>query len=84
MKIALACDVCSKHPITIRSHDLHAGDIIRVVDEVASYHERDWLSPFFWFMQAVHLLAFLWPSLFVYLEMVLAINLLLDSFAFLQ
>jgi hypothetical protein len=26
-KIALASDVCSRPPITIRSHDLHAGDM---------------------------------------------------------
>jgi hypothetical protein len=37
----LVGDVCSRHPITIRSHDLHAGDIRRVVDEIVSYHERD-------------------------------------------
>jgi hypothetical protein len=37
----LASDVCSKPPITIRSHDLHAGDIRRAMDEIASYHERD-------------------------------------------
>jgi len=26
---------------------LHAGNIRRAVDEIASYHKRDWLSPFF-------------------------------------
>ncbi len=31
---------------------------------LSSHHERDLLSPFFWFLRAVHLLAFLWPSLF--------------------
>ncbi len=28
-------DVCSRSPITIRSHDLHACDIRRVVGEIA-------------------------------------------------
>jgi hypothetical protein len=38
----LARDACSKPPITIRSHDLHVGDIRRVVGEIISYyHERD-------------------------------------------
>jgi hypothetical protein len=40
-KIALACDVNSRHPLTIRSHDLHVGDIRRVVGEITPYHERD-------------------------------------------
>jgi hypothetical protein len=40
-KIAVAGDVCSKYPITIRSHDLHASDIRTVVDEIVSYHEMD-------------------------------------------
>jgi hypothetical protein len=39
-KIALAKNVCSRPPIIIRSHDLHAGDIRRGVDEIASYHKR--------------------------------------------
>jgi hypothetical protein len=41
-------DACSKPPIIIRSHDLHACHIKRAVGEIASYHERDWLFPFFW------------------------------------
>jgi hypothetical protein len=40
-------DVCSRPPIIIRSHDLHASDIRRTMGEIASYHERDWFSPFF-------------------------------------
>ncbi len=32
-------------PIIIRSHELHAGDIRGAVGEIASYHERDLLSP---------------------------------------
>ncbi len=82
-KITLVGDVCSRHPITIRSHDLHACDIKKVVDEIIFYQERDQLSPFFWFLRAIHLLAFSWPSLFVSPMMVLAIDLLLDSFALL-
>jgi hypothetical protein len=46
--------------------------------EITSYHERDPLSPIFWFLRDVHLLALLWASLFVSIVMVLAINLLLD------
>jgi hypothetical protein len=37
----LASDVCSRPHITIRSHNLHASDIRRVVGEIISYHERD-------------------------------------------
>jgi hypothetical protein len=40
-KIALVGDACYKPPIIIRSHDLHANDIIKVVGEIASYHEKD-------------------------------------------
>jgi len=40
-KITLVGDVCSRPPITIRSHDLHAYDIRRVVGKIASYHEKD-------------------------------------------
>jgi hypothetical protein len=40
-KITLACDVCSRPPITIRSHNLHAGNIRRAVGEIVSYHKRD-------------------------------------------
>ncbi len=34
----MAKNVCSRPPITIRSHDLHAGDVKRGVGEIASYH----------------------------------------------
>jgi len=40
-KIALVEDACYRPPIIIRSHDLHANDIIKVVGEIASYHEKD-------------------------------------------
>jgi hypothetical protein len=80
-KIALVNDVCSRPPISIISHDLHEGDIRGAMGEIASYHERDSFSPFFfWFMRVIHLLAFLWPSLFVSLVMISTIDLLLDFF----
>jgi hypothetical protein len=37
----LASDVFPRPRITIRSHDLHASNIRRVVGEITSYHERD-------------------------------------------
>jgi len=38
----LWCEMfCSRSPITIKSHDLDADDIRGVVDEIASYHEKD-------------------------------------------
>jgi hypothetical protein len=40
-KIVLIGDACSKPPITIRYHDLHASDIRRALGEIASYHKRD-------------------------------------------
>jgi hypothetical protein len=40
-KIALAGDVCSRPPIIIRSHNLHADNIRRVVGEIISYHKKD-------------------------------------------
>ncbi len=40
-KIMFATDVCSRPPITIKSHNLHVGDIRRAVGEITSYHERD-------------------------------------------
>jgi len=72
---ALAIDACSQPPITIRSHNLHASDIKEAMGEIASYHERGTSSlSFSWFMWFVHLLAFLWPSLFVSSLMVPSIN----------
>ncbi len=65
-KIVLAGDAYSRPPIIIKSHNLHASDIRGVVDEIISYHERDWFFPFFWFMWVIHLLAFLGlPFLFL-------------------
>ncbi len=40
-KIVLVGDACSRPPITIRSHDLHACDIKSVMGQITSYHERD-------------------------------------------
>jgi hypothetical protein len=40
-KIVLVDDVCFRPPITIKSHDLHVGDIRGVVGDITSYHERD-------------------------------------------
>ncbi len=40
-QITLACDVCFRTPITIRSHDSHASDIRKAVGEITSYHEKD-------------------------------------------
>jgi hypothetical protein len=34
-------DTCSRPSITIKSHDLHVGDIRRIMGEIASYHEKD-------------------------------------------
>jgi hypothetical protein len=34
-------DACSRPPITIRSHDLHEGDIRGVMVEITSYHKKD-------------------------------------------
>ncbi len=34
-------DVYFRPPITIRSHDLHVGNMKRVVGEINSYHEKD-------------------------------------------
>jgi hypothetical protein len=39
-KIVLAGDACSRPLITIRSHDLHVGNIKRAMGEIVSYHER--------------------------------------------
>jgi acetyltransferase-like isoleucine patch superfamily enzyme len=40
-KITLGGDVYSRPPINFRSHDLHVGNIKRVVGKMASCHERD-------------------------------------------
>jgi len=45
--ITLASNACSKPFIIIRFHDLHASNIKKAMGEIISYHERDWLSPFF-------------------------------------
>jgi len=79
-KITLASDVCSRPPTTIRSHNLHAGDIREATNEIASYYKRDRLSSSLWALRAVRLLAFLWPPLFVFLGMLLAIILLKNKF----
>jgi hypothetical protein len=55
---------------------LHASDIRGAMGEIASYHKKDWLSPYF----GPFKLCVFWPffglSLFVSLGMVLAIILL--------
>jgi len=78
--ITLASNACSKPFIIIRFHDLHASNIKKAMGEIISYHERDWLSPFFLVFASYVSLAFVWPSFFVSLVMVLAINLSLDFF----
>jgi hypothetical protein len=35
----LASDVCFRPPTTIRSHNLHARDIKRVMGDITSYHK---------------------------------------------
>ncbi len=40
-KIVLVGDACSKPPITVRFHNLHASDIRGAVGEITSYHEKD-------------------------------------------
>jgi hypothetical protein len=40
-KIVLVRHVCSRLPIIIRSHNLHARDIRRTMSEIVSYHEKD-------------------------------------------
>jgi len=45
-KIVLTSDVCSRPPITIKSHNLHASDIRKAIGETTSYHEWD-SFPFF-------------------------------------
>jgi hypothetical protein len=37
----LTSAACSRPPLTIRSHNLHASDIKGDVGEIASYNERD-------------------------------------------
>jgi hypothetical protein len=54
----LTSDACSRPPIIIRSHDLHASDIRGVVGEIAPYDERNYLSPF------LSPLGWFWPSFF--------------------
>jgi hypothetical protein len=40
-KIVLTRNACSKPSITIRSRNLHANKIKKVMGEIASYHKRD-------------------------------------------
>jgi len=40
-KIALVGDVCSRPPIIIIFHDLHASDNRGAMGEIVSYHEMD-------------------------------------------
>jgi hypothetical protein len=75
----LISDACSRLLITIKFHNLHVVDIRGVVGEIVSYHKKDY---HFFFLWVVCLLAFLWPSLFFSLLMVLAIDLLLNFCVF--
>jgi len=43
----LTGDVCFRPPITIRFHNLHVGNIRGAMGVISSYHERDYLFPFF-------------------------------------
>jgi hypothetical protein len=40
-KIRLAGDVCFRPFTTIKSHDLHVGDIREAMGEIVSYHKRN-------------------------------------------
>jgi hypothetical protein len=40
-KIVVVGDACSRPPILIRFHDLHANDIRGAMGEIASYHKKD-------------------------------------------
>jgi hypothetical protein len=40
-KIMLTVDVCSRPLIIIKYHNLHVGDIRRVMGEIVSYHDKD-------------------------------------------
>jgi hypothetical protein len=57
-------------------HDLHASDIRGVVAEIDSYQEKDF--PFFLFLWASHLLAFLWPFFLISHVIVPTINNIFD------
>ncbi len=57
-KIALASDVCSRTPTTIRSHDLHAGDIRGAMGEKArKTRSLPILKP----LEVACILALFWP-----------------------
>ncbi len=78
-KIMFVTNVCSRPPITIKSHNLHVGDI-RKGCECNSFlpWEGLALSFFLRFLWAVYVMGFLWPSLSVFHVMVPAIKFLLD------
>jgi hypothetical protein len=40
-KIVLTSDACSRPPIIIKFHNLHASDIKRAMGEITYYHKRD-------------------------------------------
>ncbi len=42
----LTSDVCSRFLITIKSYNLHVGDIRGVVSEIVSYRKKDYASSF--------------------------------------
>jgi len=64
--------------ITIKSHDLHVGDIKGAMGEITSYHKKDKFSLFFWFLRLNIFCLFLWLSFFASPMMAPTIDLLLD------
>jgi len=50
----LVGDVYPRPLVMINFRDLHACDIIRIVGEITSYHEKDWFSPFFGLPFCIH------------------------------
>jgi hypothetical protein len=76
-KITLASGACSRSPITIKSHNLHVGDIRGAVGEIASYHEKLAFSLFLGPSSCVFFRPFFGLPLFVSPGMVLAIVLFL-------
>ncbi len=71
-------DVCSRPGITIRFYNLHASDIKGAMGEIASYHEREKLFPFFLVLTGCVCFGLSLAFPFCLPIMVLAIDLLLD------
>jgi hypothetical protein len=73
-KIALARDACSRPPISLRSRNLHVGDIRRAVSEITSYHRRGNTFSLLWFLHAYVSFGLSLTFLFVFHVMVSTIN----------